>query len=304
MLKQPGHLIDLVVCQPPTPADRPGGLRRGSEGKEDRQCQGKSRRVQPAEDFELRLEISSRRAPPLGGEQLGQNRCSQARVDEQTDTCGSARGGQNLADFRRNSLPTDHGDLIGHPADRPPRRGIQLEIEPGGKTHRAQHPQFVLGEPFDRIADRPDPPEPEVFAAADIVNHFLANRIEKEPIDREIAARSVHFGRAEVNVVGMATIGVAHVIAERGDLDLPGPRRPDHRDHAKGRAQREGSPAAEKRANLVWFRIRCHVVVLRLPAEQLVPDAAAGPIRQVTGLAKPADHVHGELPGFFRVKIR
>ncbi len=108
-----------------------------------------------------------------------------------------------------------------------------------------------------------------------------------------------------MNAVGMATIEVAHVIARNVAISIcPAPGGPITVITPKDALPTRGSPAAEKRANLVWFRIRCHVVVLRLPAEQLVPDAAAGPIRQITGLAKAADHVHGELPGFFRVKIR
>lgn len=212
-------------------------------------------------------------------------------------------GGQNLADFRGDPLPTDDGDLVGHPADGLPRLGIQLEIEPGGKTHGSQHPQLVLGESLHRIADRPDPPALDVFAAADVIDHFSADRIEEQPIDREIAARCVRFGGAEVDPVRMPSIGVAHVIAEGGDLDLPGPRRPDQRDHAERGPQRQGPPAAEERADLVGLGIRRHVVVLRLPPEQLVAHAAAGPIRQVAGLAQPEDHVLGELAGFLGVQF-
>ena len=71
-----------------------------------------------------------------------------------------------------------------------------------------------------RISDGANDSGFEVFAAADKIQHFIADGIEQQTVDGEVAALDVFLGAlAEAYLVGMAAVAVADVTAEGGDLD-------------------------------------------------------------------------------------
>src|SRR5690606_27994512 len=115
---------------------------------------------------------------------------------------------------------------------------IEFEIEPRREANRPQQPKFVLLHPGVGIADRANPAFVQIVKTADIVENAIINRIEKHPIDREIAALGILLGRREFNTTGMTTIPVISLGTESGDLhrgnaafsiDFPG----DDHDHSK-----------------------------------------------------------------------
>ncbi len=139
----------------------------------------------------------------------------------------------------------------------------------------------------------------QVLLPADEVDHPLLDRIVEQAVDGEVAARGVFLGRAEGDAVGMAAVAVGGVAAEGGHLDRAGRLRPDHRNHPEGGADGQGAAAAEQLADLLRRGVGGHVVVLGRAAEQLIADAAAGPIGLEPRPAQPADHLDGETALFF-----
>ena len=125
------------------------------------------------------------------------------------------------------------------------------------------------------------------------------DRIVEQAVDGEVAARGVFLGRAEGDAVGMPAVAVGGVAAEGGHFDHAGRLRPDHRNHAEGGADGQRAAAAEQRADLLRRGVGGHVVVLRRAAEQLIADAAAGPIGLEARRAQPANHFGGETALFF-----
>ena len=137
------------------------------------------------------------------------------------------------------------------------------------------------------------------FLPADEVDYLLPDRIEKHPVDREVAARCVLGGGAEGDAIGMSAVAVGGVTAEGSHLDQPRRLRPDHRNHSEGGADGQCASAAEQRANPLRLGVGGHVVVGGRATDQLIADAAAGPIRLEPRTAQTADHFDGESALFF-----
>ena len=124
--------------------------------------------------------------------------------------------------------------------------------------------------------------------------------IVEKAVDRKVAARGVFLGRAERDAVGMAAVAVGGVAAERGDFDHAGLSGTDHRNHSESGPDGQRATAAEQLADLIGHGVGGHVVVLRRASQELIADAAAGPIRFKPRPAQPADHFHGKTALFFR----
>src|SRR5438270_229687 len=111
-----------------------------------------------------------------------------------------------------------------------------------------------------------------------------------------VGAAGVLLGGGEHDGVGVAAVAVGDVGAEGGDLDFEragGRARAEHLDDAEAGA--DGDGAAEQRLDLLGPGVGGDVVVVRLAAEELVADAAAGPQRLEAFGAEAADDVGGEL---------
>ena len=130
--------------------------------------------------------------------------------------------------------------------------------------------------------------------AADVVDDLFGDRVEEQAVDREVAALGVVLGVGERDAVGVAAVAVGGVGAKRGDFDLAGRARAEHRDHAERGADRQRAAAAEEVADLVGRGAGGDVVIFGHEAEQLVAHAAAGPQRFEAGRAQLLDDFQGE----------
>ena len=125
-----------------------------------------------------------------------------------------------------------------------------------------------------------------------------SDRLVEQPVDGEVAARGVLLGGAEGDAVGVPAVAVGGVAAERGHLDRAGRLRPEHGNHAEGGADGHRAAVAEQLADLGGRGAGGHVVVLGRPPEQLVADAAAGPIGLEPRRLQSADHLLGKTALF------
>ena len=134
--------------------------------------------------------------------------------------------------------------------------------------------------------DGPDSFGTQIVLAADIVDHLIAHRIEKQSIDREIPPFGVLFRGGKSD---HATDGV-----RRRRCHRPGTSRlrSGSGDAAReSRRRRRRQPASyrtisPKRAGDVG----CHVIVLGIASQQQIADAAAGKVRNVPGVAEPPQY--------------
>ena len=120
--------------------------------------------------------------------------------------------------------------------DRRPGRGLDLKLQHGRETDRAQEPQTIFGEALRRLADRPNDCALEIGAAADEVDHGLVRRIVKHAVDREVAPARVFFRRGEVDFRRPPPVEISAIGAEGRDLDLEAVFH--HDDDAEMRAHR------------------------------------------------------------------
>ena len=143
----------------------------------------------------------------------------------------------------------------------------------------------------------------QVPLAVDVVNHQFRKRIEKQPVDRKVAPLGVQLGRSERHMVRTPAIAVAALLAKHGHVDLTGPTRPQHHDHAKGRADCQSASSAKDLANFVRRGVGGDVVIFRPQAQEFVPHAAARPQRRETRVAQLLHHAHGELALSLRIQL-
>ena len=165
------------------------------------------------------------------------------------------------------------------------------------------------GSPIDRISL-----PLEIGEAADVVDDRVRGDVVEEPVDREVAAERVLFGRAERVVVvrrggrsgaaGSADgrrggrdddrivlgwrIGrrLRDVLAERRDLD----RLLAELDVRQAEAAPDDPAVPEQPLDLGRVRARADVEVLGPPAEDQVADAAADQVRRVIVLVQAVEH--------------
>ncbi len=130
---------------------------------------------------------------------------------------------------------------------------------------------------------------------ANVVDYAVGDGIVEEAVDGQIAALGILLGAAETDTVGMAAVAVSGVLSEGGHFDLTGRAGTQDGNHSKGGSQGQRSVATENVSDLVRSGVRGHVVVFRLPAQQRVSHASAGPIGLEIGRAEPAHYIEGEL---------
>ena len=75
---------------------------------------------------------------------------------------------------------------------------LDLEAELGRQTYRAQQTQVIFGKTLHRRTDGADQFRFQVRFPANPVVQLFADRIVKEPVDREVAAASILLGRANL----------------------------------------------------------------------------------------------------------
>ena len=187
--------------------------------------------------------------------------------------------GEQLHQLVPNPLRTHLGDQAGGRLHRFERSRIQPETQRGRKPDRPQHPEPVLGETPVRVPDRPNHPQLQILPPADVINDLPLKGIVKQPVDREIPAECVLFGARENHPFRVAAVFVFLIGPEGGHL-VGGFS--DHHDlDAELGPDRDRPP--EQFGHLLRPGAGGHVVILRLPAHQQVPNAAAHQASLVAG---------------------
>ena len=152
---------------------------------------------------------------------------------------------------------------------------------------------MVLHEARFRIADGPQHPGLQVRTAIHIVDDPARERVFEQAVHGEIAALRVLLRRGELHAVRMAAIGVAAVFAKSGDLDVMLAALDDH--HAKVRAH--GMRAWEQLHHVVRRRVRGHIEILGLPAQQSIAHTAARQQSLMAGSHKLLHNIKGGIAG-------
>lgn len=88
----------------------------------------------------------------------------------------------------------------------------------GGKADSTQHAEFIFLEAFLGDANGADEAVFKIFLAGDEVVESVGERVEEEAVDGEVAPFGIFSRRAEGDVVGVAAIVEAFVVAEGGDF--------------------------------------------------------------------------------------
>jgi hypothetical protein len=156
---------------------------------------------------------------------------------------------------------------------------------------------MVFGEAAFRIADGSDDARIEVSAAIREVENILRFGIEKETVDREVAAESI-LARVgfEADSIGAAAIGVGRIAPEGGDLDRTVILHNEHDTEVSANF----ASARKDVPELIGYGIGGNIVVLRNAAKQEVANTAAD---QVCGVAVGAEASDDGTCELFGVQI-
>jgi hypothetical protein len=155
---------------------------------------------------------------------------------------------------------------------------------------------------FARVADGADQSPLQVLLAADEIDQLFVEGIEEHAVDCEVAPQRILARRAEADFVGASAVAVADVLAKRGDFDLTGAARSQHRDYAEGGADGERFAFAKDLPDLVGAGRSGDIIILWLAAHQFIAHAAARPITFVLVRAELLDDFDGEPALFFGVE--
>ena len=101
--------------------------------------------------------------------------------------------------------------------------GVRLDavVEARGEADGAEHAEFVFGEAAFGFTNGADEVGFKILLAAYVVEDFLCVVAHEEAVDGEVAAGHVFLRRFGVDdLIGVAAVGVAEVVAEGGDLDF------------------------------------------------------------------------------------
>ena len=165
------------------------------------------------------------------------------------------------------------------------RFGLDLEIELSGKADGAKETEMILIEARGRGANGADKFAREVLFAADPIVQRLADGIEVEAVDGEIAALGISLGIAEADAFGVAAILVVGFGAESGDLKLVARFEDDH----DAEFAADGNGAAEEGFDLFGESGSDDVVIARFATEQEIPDTATDPKGSKAGVLEAPD---------------
>ena len=267
-----GRLADIV--QQDGEDERDGDLR-GQQGEH-------GAGVDP--DVALRVELRGLLAA-LEREHLRDDLRQQAALVEQVQAAHPVGAEEDADQLLADALGADGVDFRGLPLQRLPGGGVDFELEDGGETDCAQHPQAILAETARCVADGAQEAEVEVRATADEVDYLLCEWVVEHAVDGEVAALGILAGSGKRDGFGVAAIDVGAVGAEGGDFELPAVL--EDADDAEMRAHGDG--AREEALDFLRAGAGGDVVVLGLDAAQHVADAAAGEIGDVAGIAETAN---------------
>ena len=179
---------------------------------------------------------------------------------------GPSRPGraQNFLQLSPHPLMGERSGQPRTPPDAPRRVGLELKAQLGGKAHPAEHPQGVLGKALFRLPHAPDELPPQILPSAEGIDHRPI-RGQGHGVDGKIPPGQVLLQRGvEAHLPWVASVGIAALPPEGGDLHRPVPG--EHGDrpvaHAGGdRTGKEGHHGLRPRR-------RGQVKVARRPSQE------------------------------------
>src|SRR6202521_5279913 len=127
--------------------------------------------------------------------------------------------GKHLGQLIAHPFSRNDVNLGGQLLDRCPCRWLDRISETCRKTQRTQHAQFIFGGAPLWIADRTDDLALQIPSSAHEIKHFVGQRIEQHPVDREVAPGDV-LARipAETHLIRVSSVRITNIAAESGDL--------------------------------------------------------------------------------------
>ncbi|MNL20558.1 hypothetical protein D3C87_1418150 [compost metagenome] len=122
-----------------------------------------------------------------------EQRIEQLQVDQHLEGVRGMAGEEQLEYFFEQTGRRDIAQRLCQVADRQGAVLFDAEIQLGGETHRAQHPDRVFLVALLRIADQANQLIADVVYAVGVVEDALADRIVIQGVDGEVAALRVFF---------------------------------------------------------------------------------------------------------------
>ena len=179
---------------------------------------------------------------------------------------------RQLFQLRPDALRGDVPQQLPVPVDGVRRGRMDSKAQLGGKPRSPENPQGVLVEPAVRVPHAPEDARRQVLPPPQGVLE-LPRRIQRQGVDGEVPPPQVLLqGVGEGHGLRPPVVPVGPVPPEGGDLHAPR-RRPD----GDGAVAEAGGhrPVPKQGHGLLRPGGGGHVPVLRSPAQQSVPDAAA-----------------------------
>ena len=202
-----------------------------------------------------------------------------------------AVGEQDLFHLRLDPLPGHPGRPAGVPAYGRQGGVLDRKIQLGGKTHRPQHPQRVLGKAPVGVPDAADLAAGQVRLPAGGIDHLPLRR-ERHGVDGEIPAGEIlRQSNVKAHPVRTPPVGVAALPPEGGHLHRPALRQ----DGDGSVAQARGKGTGKQRHDLLRPGGGAHIVIPRRPPQQQV--AHASPHRMGLAARAPQGIQQGGHPG-------
>src|SRR5436190_16140345 len=123
---------------------------------------------------------------------------------------------ENQPQFGSDALRADDDQLRGLLLDRSECGVVDRKIKPSSEADGPQHPQLVLGNAGERIADRADDTALDIRLPANEVDDLVVQRVVEQAVNREIAPLGIVLGIGKGNGVRMAAVAISRIAAERG----------------------------------------------------------------------------------------
>src|SRR6185369_968497 len=210
---------------------------------------------------------------------------------EKLETAPRTAFGQNARDFIANTLPGDISYRRREPLDCGERRWLDRDIEPRGKSHRANHAQSILFVSLIRIANSAKPVPLKIFTPAHQVDNVISNRIINHAVDRKITAPDIFFQSSVAYMARPPPVQVRPIMAKARDLKRLAAN--EDKNDAKLRTHRNGF----RKETLDIFGVSAgrDIEILRRFIEQHIAHAAAGKISFIAFLPKMLNNGNGSF---------
>ncbi len=138
----------------------------------------------------------------------------------------------------------------------------------------AQHPQVVFGKALLGTSNGTDQARANVVHTVDEIQDVVLQGIVEQAVDREVTATCVVFSIAESNLIGMPTVGIVAILAERCNFDLADRASTENRYHSERLSDRQRAILTKQLANLFGASTGCDVVVVRWVSHDLVANTS------------------------------